>query len=148
VVENPAGMERTYAYLAGVIDMRGFISFGRKGHSYYARIGLSDTTPVVPNLALATLSGRISHIQPRQPSYHTFYMWEATREAAREPLLRLRPYLRLKQRHADIALEMLDLMRNQSRPISAEGLATRVHLFEEMDRLNRDRRRRKHPITG
>ena len=119
-------METTYAYLAGAIDSRGFITFGARGPSYFPRMGLSGTSPVLPNLAFAILSGSIYHRQPRKPSYHAFYHWEVTNQAAREPLLRLRPYLRLKQRHADIALEMLDLIGSQSRPISAEDLAKRA----------------------
>jgi hypothetical protein len=43
---------------------------------------------------------------------------------------------------------MLDLIDSQFRPISAEDFAKRVRLFEQMDRLNPDRRRQKQPITG
>jgi hypothetical protein len=146
--ENSAPMETTYAYLAGAIDSRGTITFGVSGRSFFPRIALSGTSPDLPNLALAILSGTIYHRQPRKPSFNAFYHWEVRGHAAREPLLRLRPYLRSKRRHAEIALEMLDLIDSQFRPISAEDFAKRVRLFEQMDRLNPDRRRQKQPITG
>jgi hypothetical protein len=114
-------METTYAYLAGAIDSRGFITFGARGPSYFPRMGLSGTSPVLPNLAFANPVGIYLPPSAAQTDH-----WEVTNQAAREPLLRLRPYLRLKQRHADIALEMLDLIGSQSRPISAEDLAKRA----------------------
>jgi hypothetical protein len=141
--------ETTYAYLAGIIDIRGFISISRKRDGSYAtRIGFSDSSPIIPNLALAILAGRIFQSRPRKATYHTFYMWEATHRQAREPLVRLKPHLRLKQLHAEIALQMLALHDAGTRLVSLENRAARQRLFEEMDRLNRDRRRRKHPITG
>src|SRR5712691_3860258 len=99
-------METTYAHLAGVIDIDGFISVarwpvrrreGQVGSLYFARIGLSDTSPLVPNLLQAHFPDRLSESRPKKPSYASFYMWEADHQQAREPLLRLLPYLRLKR---------------------------------------------------
>jgi len=143
-------METTYAYLAGIIDIHGFISINRRKSDggYATRIGLSDISPIIPNLAFAIFAGRVYQSPPRQPTYHAFYMWEATHQQAREPLARLKPYLRLKQRHAEIALQMLGFHHFHARSVSVENRAERQRLFEEMERLNRNRRRRKEPITG
>jgi hypothetical protein len=146
-MENLSIDQTTYAYLAGVIDIHGFIAINRSKDGYVTRMGFSDSSPLLPNLALAVLSGRVSEARPRKPTYQTFYIWEVERRMAREPLLLLKPYLRLKQRHADIALEMIDL-HGVPRPISEGNRLARARLFEELEVLNRDRRRRKRPITA
>jgi hypothetical protein len=136
-------MEDTYAYLAGVIDIKGSIAIARRGRAYYSRIGITDDSPIIPDLASAMLGGRTSHTSPQRSTYGSVFIWEATYQAAREPILRVRPYLRLKQRQADIALELIELVRRQEGPISTDSLATRVRLYEEMNHLNRGRRQRR-----
>ena len=149
-------METTYAYLAGAIDIDGFISIdrrgGRQGMGYHARIGISDTSPVVPKLLHGLFAGRLFEIAPKKSSYARFYLWEAQHQHAREPLLRLLPYLRLKRRHAELALTLIDLVERQnvgrflSKPLSAEEDAARSRLYEEVARLNEGRRRRRHRV--
>ena len=148
-------MEMTYAYLAGAIDIDGFISIDRRTGShgrYSARIGISDTSPVVPKLLHSLFRGRLSEIVPKKSSYARVYLWEAQHQQAREPLFRLLPYLRLKRRHAELALTLMDLVERQnvgrfrSEPLSAEEDAARRRLYEEVARLNEGRRRRKHRV--
>jgi hypothetical protein len=149
-------METTYAYLAGAIDLDGFISIdrraGRQGMGYRPRIGISDTSPVVPKLLHSLFQGRLFEIAPKKSSYAHFYLWEAQHQHAREPLLRLLPYLRLKRRHAELALTLMDLVERQnvgrfrSEPLSAEEDAARRRLYEEVARLNEGRRRRRHRV--
>jgi hypothetical protein len=153
-------MELTYAYLAGVIDIDGFISIAlrpgqRDGHvGYYVRIGLSDASPVVPNLLHTLFSGRLCEIKPKKLSYAHCYLWEAESRQAREPLLRLLPHLRLKRRHAERALELMDLIEQQnvgrfkSTPLDAEQEAARRRLYEEVALLNSERRRRKFRVEA
>jgi hypothetical protein len=80
-------METTYAYLAGAIDIDGFISIdrraGRQGMGYRVRIGISDTSPVVPKLLHELFAGRLLEIPPKKSSYARFYMWEAEHRASR-----------------------------------------------------------------
>jgi|SRR5712671_4100883 hypothetical protein len=149
-------METTYAYLAGALDIDGFISIdrraGRLGMGYRARIGISDTSPVVPKLLHSLFRGRLSEIAPKKSSYAHSYLWEAEHQQAREPLSRLLPYLRLKRPHAELALTLIDLVERQnvgrflSKPLSAEEDAARRRLYDEVARLNAGRRRRKHRV--
>ena len=156
-------METTYAYLAGAIDIDGFIYIARRkgtrqdgqgGIQYFARIGLSDASPVVPNLLQALFPGRVSQSRPKKSSYAAFYIWEADHQQAREPLLRMLPNLRLKRRHAELALELMDLIESQNagrsmtKPLSAEQDATRRRLYEEVARLNAARSRRKYRVEA
>ena len=152
-----AVMELTYAYLAGVIDIDGFISIirrpGQRSMGYYARMGLSDASPVVPNLLQSLFAGRLCEIRPKKSSYALYYLWEAEHHHAREPLLRLLPHLRLKRRHAEIALELMDLVEQQnvrrsvSKLLGAEQDAVR-RLYEEAALLNSERRRRKFRVEA
>jgi hypothetical protein len=154
-------METTYAYLAGVIDIDGFISVARRPSrrgegqaGYYARIGLSDTSPVVPKLLHALFPGRLSEVRPKKSSYSRFYLWEAEHHQARAPLLRLLPHFRLKRRHAELALALMDLVeqenagRSMSKPLNAEQDAARRRLYEEVAHLNATRSRRKHRVEA
>jgi len=88
-------MHTTYAYLAGVIDTDGFIQIAhrRDTRHYYARIGFSDASPILPELFQQVFKGRLSQSRPRRASYSAFYLWEADHQQAREPLSRLLPHL-------------------------------------------------------
>jgi hypothetical protein len=67
-------------------------------------------------------------------------MWEATNRVAREPLLRILPYLRLKRRQAELALSLIDLIEGDaagsSRPLSVEQEKSRRDLYDEIRALN------------
>ena len=111
-------------------------------------------SPVVPNLLQAVFPGRLSKSRPKKLSYATFYMWEADHQQAREPLLRLLPHLRLKRRHAELVLTLMDLAEQQNagrfmnKPLSAEQDAARRRLYEEVARLNAEHRRRKYRVEA
>jgi len=156
-------MEATYAYLAGALDIDGFISIRRRilksrggpaGSHYCARIGLSDASPIVPELLHSIFPGTLARSHPKKPSYTAFYMWEVEGQKAREPLVRLLPHLRLKRRHAELALELIDLMEKQNKercsrdPLSVEEEDARRRLYEEVKRLNAMRSRRKHRVEA
>jgi hypothetical protein len=141
-------MEMTYAYLAGVIDIGGVITIARRKDlrlgqlGYYARIALTDPSPVAPKLLHSLFPGRLSQSRPTKASYSPFWLWEADHSQAREPLLRLLPHLRLKQRQAELALTLMGLVEQQnvgrprSKLLGAEQQAARQRLYEEVARLN------------
>jgi hypothetical protein len=141
-------METTYAYLAGIIDIDGYISIKRDVKfrqrlqstvaGYRARVGLSDASPVVPDILNATFPGRRSFMVG-------LHLWEAEQERAREPLTRFLPYLRLKRRQAEIALELLNLLGGQTAGLTrlVSEQETKQYLYEEITRLNKPSRRRK-----
>src|SRR5258708_38608928 len=112
-------MDTTYAYLAGVIDVDGFISIARRKVArpgefrYFGRIGFSDQSPVLPTLLHELFQGRVSQSHPQKASYTAFYIWEAEHRQAREPLVRLLPHLRLKRRVAELTLQLIDVVEQQ-----------------------------------
>jgi hypothetical protein len=154
-------METTYAYLAGAIDADGFISIGRKVGSrpradgskpiyYVVKVGLSETSPIIPDLLQETFPAWRGGHQPRNPAHKRWFIWQATNQKAREPLLRLIPHLRLKRQQAELALQFLDLLAKQNAGrfmalnLTPEQEAEREELYRGVTHLNAPRNRRVH----
>jgi hypothetical protein len=147
-------METLYAYLAGAIDIDGRIFIaraqgyrrrvdGRQVSYYIATISLSDSSPVVPDILQATFPARRLQYEAknrRQPAWH---MWEAVNQIAREPVVRLLPYLRVRRRQAELALTLINLIEREkagsARPLTAEQERVRALLYEEALTLNESR---------
>jgi hypothetical protein len=72
---------------------------------------------------------RVAFSKFRRKNRHNarFYLWEAQHHQAREPLLRLLPHFRLKRRHAELALALMDLVEQQN--AGAEQDAERRRLY-------------------
>jgi hypothetical protein len=147
-------METLYAYLAGAIDVDGRISISRaRGYrrdremAYYsAVITLSDSNPVLPDLLQATFPARRLQYETKNRSHRAWHMWEAVGESAREPLIRLLPYLRIRRRQAELALSLITLMQSDkagsARPLSEEQQQARRLLYEQVMSLNASRPQR------
>src|SRR5713101_5802359 len=102
-------METLYAYLAGVIDMEGYIFIarriryphrndGRETAYYVPTIGISDTSRIIPDLLQSTFPARRRQFHPKNAKHTSFHWWDAEFQKAREPLVCLLPHLRLKRR--------------------------------------------------
>lgn len=151
-------METVYAYLAGIIDIKGYIFIfrrlrypprkdGQENASYYVpTVRISDTAPTMPDLFQATFPARCHQFRTKNPKHPTWYIWEAEHQLAREPLVCLLPHLRIKRPQAELTLSFLNLM-NPSNPghvlnrLDAEQLRARESLYEEVTRLNGPRPR-------
>src|SRR5262249_61838410 len=106
---------------AGGIDIDGRISISRdRGYrrtgreiAYYSVvITLSDSDPVLPDLLQATFPARRLQYEAKNRSHREWHMWEAVGQKAQEPLIRLLPYLRIKQRQAELALSLITLTQS------------------------------------
>ena len=135
-------METTYAYLAGAIDLDGYVYISRRSRplrtewEFSARIGLSDISPIIPELLQDVFpASRRTHL-PKKPGEAGFSVWEARGATARIPLVCLIPYFRAKRRQAELTLAFLD---NRARA---------TDLYEECSRLNTPRRGRKFRIRA
>jgi hypothetical protein len=154
-------VELTYAYLAGTVDADGFISVGRKTMRtprkdgsipiyYVVKIGLSETSPIIPDLLFATFGGWRGYYEPKNASHKPWHIWQATNRKAEAPLRALLPHLRLKQRQAELALEFSELLALQQRArfkalaLSADQELERSKLYEAITKLNVPRNRRVH----
>ena len=153
-------METVYAYLAGIIDVDGYIFIGRANkyrgkdqpasYSYIPTIGISSTSLVVPDLFQETFPARRREFHPRDTQFTGWHWWEAQYESARRPLISLTPFLRIKRPQAELVLSLLDLIADQNavRPrnqaLTPEQQSARQRLYEEVVLLNGPRRRVKY----
>src|SRR5262249_8164727 len=110
---------------------------------YSAVITLSDSDPVLPDLLQATFPARRLQYEAKNRSHREWHMWEAVGQSAQEPLIRLLPYLRIKQRQAELGLSLLSLMQSDkagsARPLSEEQERARRLLYEQVRSLNASR---------
>jgi hypothetical protein len=154
-------METVYAYLAGIIDVDGYIFIGRRikhprgnsqpdSYSYIPTIGISSTSLVVPDLFQETFPARRREFHPKDTKFTGWHWWEAAHEAARRPLISLAPFLRIKHRQAELVLLLLDLiadhnaLRPRNQALTPEQQSARQRLYEEVELLNGPRSRVKY----
>lgn len=150
-------MSTLHAYLAGAIDADGFVTVYRKrgpmrkdGHRpiyYVAKVGLSETSPVIPMLLHDTFGGWLGSHQPKNPRHKKWHVWQATNDVAADALRALAPYLLLKRRQAELALEFTALIKQQNpgrTMLSPEQEAERERLWSAVGSLNSPRNRRIH----
>jgi hypothetical protein len=144
-------METLYAYLAGAIDIDGRIFIarrlgrlrrtdGRQVPYFAATISLSDSSPVLPDLLQATFPARRLEYEAKNRRQIAWHMWEAVNHGAREPVVRLLPYLRVKRRQAELALTLITLIEREkagsARPLTTEQERARAVLYDEALILN------------
>lgn len=109
--------ETLLAYLAGAMDADGW--FGIKRSTYHRRVrgdavnpiyseraALKQVTPQVPQLLRDTFGGSLREDKPRAENRKPLYTFHTTDKIAATVARALLPYLRIKQRHAEIVLEL------------------------------------------
>ena len=103
--------ETDIAYLAGLVDGEGYIGIKRTSHknrvspAYHARIQVRMVDePAIAFLA-DTLGGTYHYERPHAARGRPLYCFQASDAKAEYILRSLRPYLRVKARNADTALE-------------------------------------------
>ena len=154
-------MDTLHAYFAGAIDSDGFITIGRKtGYRkksdgtnpvyYVAKIGISQTSPIIPDMFHQHFPAWRGEHQPKNPNHKKWFIWQASNGKAEQPIRAVLPYLKLKQRQAELALEFIELIRTQNsgrwmgNEISDDEHRARGSLFNEITKLNAPRNRRIH----
>jgi hypothetical protein len=144
----------TYAYLAGVIDSDGFITIQkcrpngrRKRTYYYAKVGLGQSNEIIPALLAETFGATVTHYGPRQAGNLDTWHWQAHNRVAHATLAAIIPYLLLKRRQAEVALEFLARLKVGNK-ITDEEMAARIALYDEMTALNAPTNRRRHLVAA
>ena len=96
----------TLAYLAGILDGEGSISYyrrrGRRGRDL--RVCISMTDPEAIDLFAKTFGGGIVHYDIPKGGHKGVYRWAASSGRAEQVLNMLSPYLQVKRKLADIVL--------------------------------------------
>jgi len=134
-----------YPYWAGIIDGEGSMTikvqhlphctFG-KNHQLLIKVGMCNRE--IPE-TLHGLFGGSFVIKHPEGSRGYVYTWSITAKKALAFLLRIRPYLIVKKRHADLLIEFQKTMRKRGgrgRPLSKEMFAKREWYKAEITSLN------------
>lgn len=123
------------AYIAGFMDGEGSIMIQPKWNAYSIRISAVNTDhEVMQWIVSATGIGRIYHRKRTNSSHSDTWWWQCASESAESILSQIRPYLRIKAKHADIALEFQERLRN---PALKADQSWQVEMFEHVKALNR-----------
>lgn len=149
-----------YAYLAGAIDADGFVTIARSSRKegaryahrptyYNAKIGLTETSPIIPRLLQETFGGSMYSQQPKNPLHRRWYSWQIQNVKCMDALRKLLPHLRLKKQQAILVVAFLKLCKSQRNRemklgMPADIVAARQDLWDAVTRLNMPRNRRIH----
>ena len=121
-------MSTEIAYLAGVVDSDGCIRVERVANtgrnrdstSYAAFVSIQQVETEAIELAKTLFGGFVQIIQPTPSQLlkfknpRTMFRWTAKSRIAAKALSAMRPYLRIKRRQADNAIELAATVRTQT----------------------------------
>lgn len=145
------------AYLAGIIDGEGSISLVRRKQQHHPvqnRNSRSDGNPhpgvsvrlmlsvmvgmtdgVIPNWLYEEFGGSLSYRVNGNPNWKDRWDWTACSQIGSNFLKAILPYLVVKQRRAELAIQFQDA-RVPGKRLSAEQRLSDETIYEEMSKLN------------
>lgn len=128
-------------WIAGFMDGEGCFSIQRTKHAYdqYAyHQAIVTVSQIVrkPLDEIASVFGGNVRGRTHKATGRVYFHWTAYGARARAVCLTLRPYLRVKQRHADLLLDLLTLHNKQGQWIASEVYARQQAIWTEIRQLN------------
>lgn len=129
------------AYTAGVIDGEGCITVSMS-RSFRVRLQVTNTNTGLIDWLAERFGG---HVKTRKrmgkPNWKTSYDWTVSTVAARDILVQVMPYLVIKRRQAEIAIEMASLgvtaLQGRRKGVPLVNQQRRKEIVQEMHDLNR-----------
>lgn len=100
--DKPKSKRRSFAYLAGIIDAEGCVRIERKGRELSPVVHVRMKDGYVCKWIAERFGGYILDPSPS----NNVYTWGAERHVAVSCLRKIKPYLRLKQEQAEIAIRL------------------------------------------
>ncbi len=140
------------AYVAGLFDGEGHIRIqrqhfrDRRSPSHCVRVSVSNTDRSVIEFLHDTFGGYIvvvnNEARCRKAHWRTCWSWELTSTGAANFLSMIQPYVRIKQRQVQLALEFQDQKnadgcRGTGRGLTAAIVQRRDQTKQQMSALNR-----------
>lgn len=123
------------AYIAGFIDGEGSIMIYLRSGVVSTKLNASNTKRVVLDWICETLGvGRVSTFEHKNGKYSTSHFWICTGDSALTVLEQIRPYLKIKQAQADLAIETQKRLKI---PHLKADRTWQREAFEQMKTLNR-----------
>lgn len=132
-------MSLDHAWAAGFVDGEGTITLALRHDSRIAPLLAVTNTDVRPLFDLKTMfGGQVNLARSATARHKAAHKWELHTTQAVTAIRLLRPYLRVKQAHADIVLLFDDLCRNVGfrAPVSDAEYTKRLLLVHEIRMLN------------
>lgn len=128
-------------WIAGFVDGEGCFSIQRTKHSYdqfayYQAIVTVSQVVRKPLDEIASVFGGKVHSRTHKENGRVYFHWTAYGARARAICLALRSYLRVKQRHADLLLDVLALRGKQFQWTAPEVYVRQQAIYAEIRQLN------------
>ena len=140
--QNKQISDRDLAYAAGIVDGEGCISIvalrtGVRAHgvdySLLFVVRMIDPSAV---FFLKEMFGGGLSVQKNKPPRRPIYNWGLSTKPASRALKLLLPYLRVKKKQAELAIEFANYPQ-QIHPISKAEFDRRTRLFQQLRQLNK-----------
>lgn len=148
--------EIEYAYIAGIIDADGHVGIYSRAHAKegkfqsMAQYTLTVRVAMTHEGVVRWLCGKVGfgdvNVRHRAAPFKTVYDWRITCRAAVNLLEKIRPYMIVKRRHAEIAaifyttVGVKSMMANQRKYLSQEAADVRIKCVNEIRQLNSRKR--------
>ncbi len=122
----------TLSYLAGAMDSDGYLGIRKSSQrarlhdcinvNYFARLGLKQVTPQIPDLLRQTFGGNITFSKSKHVNRRPMYVWNIVHRAAIDACRLLLPYLRIKWQQAKTIIEFHET-------VTSPGVNTEAYWF-------------------
>ena len=132
------------AYLAGTIDSDGYVCIRRSTYRsgrarFEALVGICGTRTEPHKLAASVFGGPIRSYVNRSSAHRLMHVWQPTGARAVRVLDAVLPFLRIKTRQAELAIEA-QIVATQQRQLCADFTDQLEDLHREIKSLNQWRR--------
>lgn len=134
----------TSAYLAGLVDGEGSISFILRkepkwsaGIYYQPRLRIAMIDKAIIDWLQSSFGGYISERKFENPKYNTAYCWEVSSTRCENVLRAIYPYLRIKKPQCDVAFKKFNFKKSGNYRWTPEEMEYLASLHQEMKRLNK-----------
>jgi hypothetical protein len=133
------------AYAAGILDGEGCISVRKKENRngricYYCGLAIAMVDQEVPRWLLTTFGGFLYTSSRKTKAWRTVYIWRVENKALMDFLSSILPYLILKKKRAELAIQLCSMVRKkgQSRkpPMTIEEEAGRREIATQICAAN------------
>lgn len=145
---NPV-TKNDWAYLAGFVDADGTIALNRWREKctnrwcYLLRLCVSNCDKNIMNWLVSKLGGGVYLCNQNAPKHHrTLWRWVLCGTNARPVIEKILPFMLIKQKHAELALQYIKTIDRKRNRIPPEIKEQREHIFKHLARMNQRGRQR------
>ncbi len=142
-----------FAYMAGLIDGEGTITFVKRGSKYpgkfIIRVIVTGTSKELFDWILKEFGGtidvtKVEDIKKELKSTQDIYYWYITTRKAVSLLRECYPFLVIKKKQADLIFEYAQTIQKDTTPLTKELISKRLEIYQKLRELHTGRGR--HPV--